>query len=222
MLKIHQNQPLSQEAVDQVFRYRAWPPFKRVLWANPFKHRYVFPLEADGRNLIVKVYHHGSLHYRLAAWLGVSHADRYYQHATRLAKAGVAVPEPVMLMKWGPRGLPHQTLFVMAYVDGREMAEILAEIEKSPARIETIASQVAGLIAGLKRAGVSHRDLNVKNFLISPDDKVTLIDLDSASHHGPGGASFARRHRRDIDSFLTASRSAPAFAAAVAKKLNVR
>ncbi|MDF3059535.1 MAG: Lipopolysaccharide kinase (Kdo/WaaP) family [Rariglobus sp.] len=222
MLKIHQHRPLSKEAIDQVFRYRAWPPFKRVLWANPFKHRYVFPLEADGQNLIVKVYHHGSLHYRLAALLGWSHADRYYRHATRLAAANVAVPGPIMLMKWGPRNLPHQTLFVMEYVDGREMTELLAEIEQSDERIKKVASQVAGLIDGLSRARVSHRDLNVKNFLVSPDDTVTLIDLDSASYHRSGGRTFARKHRRDIQSFLTASRGAPKFSAAVASKLKDR
>ena len=219
MLKIRSHQTLSKEGRDLVFRYLGWPPFKRVLWANPYKHRYVFPLETDGRDLIVKAYHHGNLPYRLAALFGVGHADRYYEQAIRLAAAGLAVPVPVMLMKWGPGILPHQTLFVMERREGLEMHQVLPEIEQDPARIEKISGQVASLIGGLKRVQVSHRDVNVKNFLVSSTDELTLIDLDSATHHRIGGAWFARRHQRDIRGFLKACRAWPRFAAAVAAKL---
>lgn len=219
MFSLQQNQALSEEAVAQVRSYLAWPPFKRIIWANPFKHRYVFPLEADGRRLIVKVYHHGGLHYRLAARFGWSYADRYYAHARRLSAAGVAVPAPVMLMKWGPGALPHQTLFVMQRVDGCELREILEEVEQDPARLSVLAERICAVINGLGQAGITHRDLNAKNFLVTADNTVTLIDLDSAKWHRGGGQSFARRHRRDVETFLEACRNAPRFAATVARGL---
>jgi tRNA A-37 threonylcarbamoyl transferase component Bud32 len=219
MLKIKSHQSLSAEAVAQVARYLGWPPFKRVLWANPYKHRYVFPLEADGRDLIVKIYHHGNLTYRLAALLGLTYADRYYEQAIRLAEAGVPVPTPVMLYKWGPGIFPHQTLFVMERREGRELRELLPEIENNDARIEKIVEEIAGVVAGLRRARVSHRDLNLKNFLLTDFDGLTLIDLDSASHHRSVGRRFLRRHRRDIEGFIKACGAWPRFAAAVARKL---
>lgn len=219
MFTLQLNQPLSDEAVAKVRSYLAWPPFKQVIWANPFKHRYVFPLEADGRRMIVKVYHHCSLHYRLAARFGRSYADRYYSHALQLASMGVAVPAPVMLMKWGPGALPHQTLFVMEEIEGREMRDLLGEIEQDKARIALLAERVATIINGLARAGVSHRDLNAKNFLVSANDAVTLIDLDSATKHAPGGRTFQRKHERDVAHFLAACKDAPTFAEAVRGRL---
>lgn len=106
----------------------------------------------------------------------------------------------------------------MERVAGEEIRHVLQDIEGSPERIDLIAPQIAHLINGLWREGISHRDLNTKNFLVD-GNTVALIDLDSASQHRKGSKTLREKHRRDVRTFLNACQPAPRLAAAVLDQL---
>jgi serine/threonine-protein kinase RIO1 len=188
---------------------------------NVNKNQYVFVEGVSGREVILKLFVHKKSSHRLASFFGVSSADRYFGNARRLLATGVPVPGPIALIKTGDGLLPDVTLYAMERAAGEMLYPMLASIESDARRIEIVAEKIVTLIRGLERAGVTHRDLNVKNVLLTPANEVTLIDLDSARSHASRGAAFRRRHQRDIRTFLETCHGAPRFAAAVAARLNV-
>lgn len=188
--------------------------------SNLRKHQYIFETTSQGRSLIVKTYRHRALKHRLASFIGQGNADRYATLARLLRQSGVTVPKPVLILKTGRGLLPEHTLYAMERVEGSMLSSLLPQVEKDPRRMATLAAKVSSLILGLQRAGVVHRDLNTKNFLISNQDAVTLIDFDYSSCYSRRTRGFARSHERDIQTFLSTCHGAPQFAAAVRSHLS--
>jgi serine/threonine protein kinase len=91
----------------------------------------------------------------------------------------------------------------MERLPGEMLVTQLKAIEADPARLADIAAQVAGILRGLHRAKVAHRDLNAKNILVTPDNRVSLIDFDFATCYPFRGRAFHRRHARDLRTFFT-------------------
>ena len=186
---------------------------------NVRKGQYVNRFEADGREWVVKTYFHKTWQHRLVSLLGMANADRYVKTCHALAAAGVVVPTPALVMKLGKGPLPDAALMVMEKLPGDMLVNQLKSIEADPERLEDVASKVAGIIRALRRSCIAHRDLNAKNFLVTPDNRVSLIDFDFASSHFFATPSFRRRHRRDVRTFLNHCGPDSAFAAAVARML---
>lgn len=183
--------------------------------SNLRKHQYIFETTLEDRSFIVKTYQHRALKHRLASLIGQSNADRYATLARLLRQSGVPVPKPVLILKTGRGFLPEHTLYAMERIEGSMLSNLLPQVEKDPRRMATLAAKVSSLILGLQRAGVVHRDLNTKNFLVSKQHEVTLIDFDYSSCHPRRSRGFARSHERDIQMFLSTCHGAPQFAAAV-------
>lgn len=214
MLRIPRNHPFSPEALQTIVECLRAPTTSGAIGLNTVKKRFVFPLDVDGRRLVGKLYIHLTFAHRVGAWAGLSYADRYLKYARTLVDAGYRAPRPVGVFKEGRGPLPDRSLLVMERVDGEEIRHVLADIEADPTRVAKIATQIAHLIEGLRLEGISHRDLNTKNFLIHGDE-VALIDLDSAASHPQGSRSLAKKHERDVRTFLSACKDAPRLAAAV-------
>jgi serine/threonine-protein kinase len=69
----------------------------------------------------------------------------------------------------------------MEYVEGENLAELMAR-ERVPAeQAVSILRQVAGALDHAHQAGVVHRDIKPANILISPDGKAKLVDLGIAT-----------------------------------------
>lgn len=186
---------------------------------NVRKGQYVNLLEADGREWVVKTYFHKTWQHRLVSLLGMANADRYVKTCHALAAAGVTVPEPALVMKLGKGLLPAATLMVMEKLPGDMLVNQLKPIEADPARLGDVARKVAATINALRRSRIAHRDLNAKNFLVTPDNRVSLIDFDFASRHFFATPSFRRRHRRDVRTFLSHCGRDSAFSTEVARIL---
>jgi tRNA A-37 threonylcarbamoyl transferase component Bud32 len=169
---------------------------------NLRKGQYVNLLEADGREWVVKTYFHKTWQHRLVSMLGMANADRYVKTCHALAAAGVTVPTPALVMKRGDGPLPGATLMVMERLPGDMLVNHLSAIEADPARMQDIARKIAAVISALRRSRIAHRDLNAKNFLVTKDNRVSLIDFDFASRHAYASPVFRRRHRRDVRTFL--------------------
>jgi serine/threonine protein kinase/tetratricopeptide (TPR) repeat protein/TolB-like protein len=66
----------------------------------------------------------------------------------------------------------------MAYVQGRDLHDVLAESGRLPvARLENIAKQLAGALEAAHAEGVVHRDLKPRNVLIDQHDQAYVSDF---------------------------------------------
>jgi serine/threonine-protein kinase len=70
------------------------------------------------------------------------------------------------------------TYLVMAYVDGRQLSEIIAANGRLAAdQTMSIVAQAADALDAAHRLGIVHRDVKPANLLISADGTVTLVDF---------------------------------------------
>lgn len=214
MKRIRNFAGLDAAAISQLAQYLQMVPEKATV-ANPRKNQFLFEATVQRRPLIAKQYLHRAWKHRIASFCGQGNADRYCSIANYLRREGLPVPAPVFLLKAGRNLLPERTLYVMNSVNGDMLYHRLHALEADPERLAIVAEKVAALIVKLRQAGVIHRDLNTKNFLLSPDNELHLIDFDSASRHRIQGKRFARRHQRDIETFLSTCREGPKLAQAV-------
>ena len=219
MFRIKTTQPVTDTDIRRLSAYFDDVPPLAPLASNHNKHQYIFADVIGGREVILKLFVHKKKSHRLASFLGVASADSYFHKARLLKAAGLPVPGSLALLKAG-RGLaPERTIYVMEKAPGEMLYPLLQVIEADAARTLAVAAGIAELVRRLRLAGVTHRDLNVKNVLVTPDNSLTLIDLDSARAHGWRGRAFRRRHERDIQTFLSTCHGAPKFAAAVASQI---
>lgn len=205
---------LDSAAISQLAGYLQKTP-EEVVATNPRKKQLLFKTTVQHKPLIAKQYLHQAWKHRLASFCGQSKADHYCLIASYLKREGLPVPAPVLLLKAGRRLLPERSLYVMESVNGDMLYHRLHDLENDPDRLAIVAKNVADLIVKLRQAGIIHRDLNTKNFLLSPENELHLIDFDSASRHGIRGKRFVRRHQRDIETFLSTCREGPKLAQAV-------
>ena len=95
----------------------------------------------------------------------------------------------------------------MPYVDGADLATILAQEEKLPvARTLTIARLMVEGLAEAHKAGVVHRDLKPANIMIDADDQPLIMDFGIARSTGrptsgsvPGQTTIVNDLRRALD-----------------------
>lgn len=182
---------------------------------NPRKNQSLFTANVQGRPLIAKQYVHCALKHRLASFCGQSNADRYCSISAYLRDRGLPVPAPVLLLKSGRGLLPERSLYVMESVDGEMLQRQLPALEADPERLAIVARKVVELILKLREVGVIHRDLNTKNFLLSPENEIQLIDFDHASRQAKQTRAVLKRHQRDIETFLSTCGDSPKLAESV-------
>jgi serine/threonine-protein kinase len=72
-------------------------------------------------------------------------------------------------------------LIVMEYVEGENLAQLMARDRVPAEQAVSIIRQVAGALDHAHQAGVVHRDVKPANILISPDGKAKLVDLGIAT-----------------------------------------
>lgn len=219
MHRIKTAQPLADTDIDTLSAYLNEKAPHVPLASNHNKQQYIFAEVVGGREVILKLFIHKKTSHRLASFFGVASADSYFRKSRILKEAGLPVPAPLALLKSGRGLFPERTVYVMERAPGEMLYPLLPVIEADSARTQAVAKGVAALVRGLRLAGVTHRDLNVKNVLVTPDDSMTLIDLDSARAHWWRGRAFRRRYERDIQTFLSTCHGAPKFAAAVAEQI---
>lgn len=86
-----------------------------------------------------------------------------------------------------------EVYMVMEWVDGRLLREILSEQRKlPPERAVRIALGIADALDYIHRHGVVHRDLKPENIMVSPDDRVKLIDFGIAGQEGARRLTFSK------------------------------
>jgi TolB-like protein/tRNA A-37 threonylcarbamoyl transferase component Bud32/Flp pilus assembly protein TadD len=66
---------------------------------------------------------------------------------------------------------------VMEYIEGTPLSEIIRGRSMPPDRVVELGAQIAGALSQAHRKGLLHRDLKPANILVTPDDKVKIVDF---------------------------------------------
>lgn len=150
-----------------------------------------------GLPAVVKRLHHGGL---LAPLTG----DRFLSPRRALANLaavdalnarGLTTPD-LLFAAWRRRGAVVRMELGFELVEESEdaAATVFGGAGRSPVEPAAAIEAVGRLVAALHRSGVFHHDLNLRNFLVTRDGRVLILDVDKASM-GTRPLSAAARRR---------------------------
>jgi serine/threonine protein kinase len=142
-------------------------------------HSVVFRAHRDGAPYAVKVLHSRALDTRasLAA---------FNREATLLA--GINHPRLARVHEVGvTNGHPY---LVMDLVEGRELAEVIAERPLSPEQVISLGLDLAGALIAVHHRDLVNRDIKTRNVMVDADGTARLIDF------GPGRVPLKPRSVR--------------------------
>ena len=131
-------------------------------------------------------------------------ADRK-QRFTQEARAASALNHPNIVTVFDVRSDAGLDFIVMEYVDGRTLDQTILSSGLGVQRSLRYAVQIADALARAHEAGIVHRDLKPSNVIITPDDRVKVLDF-----------GVAKLLDRGSDSSETVTRGAPITDAGVA------
>lgn len=131
----------------------------------------VWRVEWEGRAAALKLDRPPSLRSRWGQRLRGSRAARALEGARALRALGFAAPEPLALAEEGVRSVS-----LLGFVSGPDLNQAWAEADVHAG--QNLAVAAAQLCARLHAAGVRARDLKPPNLILSPEQGLTLIDLE--------------------------------------------
>jgi 3-deoxy-D-manno-octulosonic acid kinase len=145
-------------------------------------------------SIVLRRYTHGGL----LGWLtgpvlrGVQRPLQELTVTARAEEAGAPVPHVLCLALW-PIGGP----FWSGVIGTREEADaqdlLTGWRESTDATRHALVRRVGRAIRRLHDAGVEHPDLQLRNVLLCPGDRIVVVDLDRARFHGTTALSTRRR-----------------------------
>ena len=143
---------------------------------------------------VLKHYAEQSRRHAVKALALRSRASRTWNVTHRMAGAGIATPRPVACIenRWGP--LRRDSFMMYPYVEGRTLRSFLVpQSRDSRATVDELWQQLRDLWKRLAEIQASLADANVGNYIIAPDGRLWVIDLDKANFYR--SAAVAARHR---------------------------
>jgi eukaryotic-like serine/threonine-protein kinase len=97
------------------------------------------------------------------------------------------------VMKVYPDDHRDQIYMVMEWVDGKLLRQILnGEKKLPPERAIKLVLGIADALGYIHSRGVVHRDLKPENIMVSPEDRIKLIDFGIAGQEGARRLTFAK------------------------------
>lgn len=179
-------------------RERLWSePAKLLAEGSPLRAvgvRQTVELVHDGERFVLKHYVEPSARHALKQLVQPARARRTWRVAHRLADAGIATPRPAACveLRWGP--FRRDSYLMYPYVPGQRLASILSGCAAStPELIHHLWDQLADLWQNLRSLRASLGDANPGNFIVAPNGRLWVIDLDKARLHRL--AFIAARHQ---------------------------
>jgi tRNA A-37 threonylcarbamoyl transferase component Bud32 len=133
---------------------------------------------------VLKHYAEPTRRHALKQMVQPSRAYTTWRFTHRLVGAGIATPRPAACVenRWGP--LRRDSYLMYPYVEGRTLRSyFVTKAKDSPAVRHRLWQQLQELWDKLRILNVSLGDANVRNFIISSDGELWLIDLDKSRFH---------------------------------------
>lgn len=179
-----------------------------ILWHNPASlldggeplresdARCTVRLTWHGQTFVLKHSVEPTLRHTVRQLVRPSRAWTTWNFTHRLADAGIATPRPVACVEnvWGP--LRRDSFLMYPYVEGRTLRSLfVGEAKQSPELHARLWKQVDTLWQQLLALNVSLGDTNFGNFIVSPDGRLWLIDLDKSRFHKTARAAAPHQLR---------------------------
>jgi Lipopolysaccharide kinase (Kdo/WaaP) family len=178
----------------------------------------VVRLDACARPLVLKRYNaRGLAHTAIHAFMR-SRARWAWLNARILLREGFLTPRPLVMLEERAVALRRRSFLLMEHVNGRSLDEMVRAADTDRRQLDTLATAFAELWRRLGEARITCGDMKANNFLIAPDGRWWMIDLDGMRRHRLG-LMWRRERRRDADSFLRNWRDMPQAMAAFAPQL---
>ena len=116
------------------------------------------------------------------------------------AQAASALSHPNIATIYGIDNVEGTTFIAMEYVAGRTLAEAIPRNGLNLNRALRYAVQIADALARAHAGGVIHRDLKPGNIMVTPEDRVKLLDFGIAklTHRDDGTAPDVTRTMADL------------------------
>ena len=169
----------------------------------------VVEIQQGTRSYILKRYNKKPFRYRVAHRLTKPRALRSWSHGHALRLFGIPTPRPMACLLVHHGQLLEKSYLLMEKIEGDSLHCYGFPRNTLPAIAQEFAKRQDEL--GLLQC--SHGDTKASNYIISPDGRLHLIDLDSLTFHR-STAVFLRRARKDQVRFLNNWRNFPEYKAA--------
>jgi len=115
-----------------------------------------------------------------AEWLRGSRAARAVAGAQRLRGLGIAHAEAVAVAeRRRPGRLIESFLLTRFLVGSAPLPALIPQLLAAPRRRRAVAFEIGRAVGALHAAGLDHADLKHSNLLVTADDRIALLDLDS-------------------------------------------
>jgi tRNA A-37 threonylcarbamoyl transferase component Bud32 len=157
--------------------------------------------EIETQSLLVKRHSWGSLSRTLRMAFREAAADSSARVGIYLSELGIPTPRPraTVNLRLGPWSF--WSYLVSDFVEGESLYRYIRFGKQSPDELRHVARQVAEIWRRLVDAGVTHNDFKPENFIVDPQLKVWLIDLERVRLGGKDSKQ-QQRHVFDIKNFL--------------------
>jgi tRNA A-37 threonylcarbamoyl transferase component Bud32 len=133
-------------------------------------------------DLAVKWNHRRGLRGTLSDSVQGSRAVRAAAGAQRLAAVGIGHPETLAVAERRHLGIVTQSFLLARFVDGSVPLSALAPgLRHDARRRRALIVRIGDVIGTLHSADLDHSDLKHSNLLVTPGDRVALLDLDSVA-----------------------------------------
>lgn len=146
--------------------------------------------------------------HRLAGWLHTlghlfvhTRAFRTWVFGREILAAGIPTPRPLAMIEERLGPLRFRSFVLTEFVSGTHLDDFVQENSLSAAQLDRLADQFLTIWHQLGDLQMSHGDLHPGNFLVTPDRRLQLIDLDHMSRHW-FRRRFARQRKKDWFQFV--------------------
>jgi len=166
--------------------------------------------------------------YRLASWghtLGhmflPTRAQRSWVYGHKLLKAGLLTPRPLAIIEDRAGPLRFRSCVLTEFVPGTRLDRYVQESAPSAHELNRLAENFADIWHQLGHLRISHGDFYPGNLIVTPNDRLSLIDLDHMKQHW-FHHQHSRQRRKDWKYFQKRTRQMPtlwtAFQSAVERR----
>jgi hypothetical protein len=136
--------------------------------------------DAGDLDLAVKWNHPRGLRAAVAERLRGSRAARAVRGAARLADLAIAHPETLAIAERTSVLRIDESFLITAFVIGSTpLPACMPALLETPTRRRAVAREIGRVVGTLHAAGLDHGDLKHSNLLVTADDRIALLDLDS-------------------------------------------